>query len=192
MVLKRIGRFLIKHDPLVSADAIVVLTGNIPDRVLEAYDVYDKGFSNRIIIVEDNHFGYDEIRKKGILFKSQSEILCSTLVDMGVSSEHIHIIAGKAQSTKDESFILKEYLGRVKSITSIILITSNYHSKRSILIFRKKLKKLQYKVKIISCPSKYTGFDGSYWWKTRSGKKTVLIEYLKLMNFCLSGLKEEV
>jgi len=44
------GRLLVVSDPLPPrADAIVVLAGSIPDRVLEAADLYRTGIAPRII-----------------------------------------------------------------------------------------------------------------------------------------------
>ncbi|HGY11632.1 MAG TPA: hypothetical protein ENK36_04645, partial [Desulfobacterales bacterium] len=42
-LVPRMGTFLVRQDQPEKADVMVILMGNIPDRTLEAYDLYKKG-----------------------------------------------------------------------------------------------------------------------------------------------------
>src|ERR1700675_4384367 len=45
-----VGRWLVVEDPLVHADAIVVLSGRLPERALEAARVYRGGYADQVWI----------------------------------------------------------------------------------------------------------------------------------------------
>ena len=48
------GRFLVKEELPPRADALVILMGNFPERVLQAFDLYRDGRADRIVIVEES------------------------------------------------------------------------------------------------------------------------------------------
>ncbi len=50
-LINHAGFWLVKKDRPEKADAIVILMGNIVDRVLEARDLYAQGYSKNILIV---------------------------------------------------------------------------------------------------------------------------------------------
>ena len=50
LVFFGIGRWLVLQDPLVHADAIVILSGNLPDRALEAARLYGAGYAQQVWI----------------------------------------------------------------------------------------------------------------------------------------------
>ncbi len=183
--LPRLGTWLVRQDKLEKADAIVVLMGNIPDRVLETYDVYHEAYADTIIIVMANRYGIKVFRKTGIFLDGQTSISKKALTAMGVPKRQIVILPGDAKSTFEEAAAVKDYLRKNKRIDTLILITSSYHTRRATLIFNDVFSGLENKVTIISRASKYTGFDAENWWKKRETKKVVLYEYLKLLNFYL-------
>ena len=50
---RKAGNWLVKKDTLENADAIVMLTGSIADRVLEVADLFiNKKMADKVIIVE--------------------------------------------------------------------------------------------------------------------------------------------
>ena len=66
-LLVAMGNFLILRDAPRGADAIVVLSGSIPDRILEAVDLYHAHLAPRIILTRETPLpGLDALRAKGI------------------------------------------------------------------------------------------------------------------------------
>jgi uncharacterized SAM-binding protein YcdF (DUF218 family) len=53
LLLPALGRFLVTEDPAEHADAIVVLAGSYPDRVLEGVELYRQGLAPRIILCRE-------------------------------------------------------------------------------------------------------------------------------------------
>ena len=50
LVFLTIGQWLVVQDPLVHADVIVILSGHIPDRALEAARLYRAGYAGQVWI----------------------------------------------------------------------------------------------------------------------------------------------
>jgi len=77
-------------------------------------------------------------------------------------------------STKTES----EYVGlyfKQKKIRRVVLVTSNYHTRRAASLMRKVNPWLQ--VVVVPAPDQFFTADG--WWKSREGQKTFLLEWMK-------------
>jgi len=102
---------------------------------------------------------------------------------LGVADENRIILEGNAKSTQDEALTIREYIRNNREISSIIIVTSKYHSGRAKKIFRKTLSSLDREINIYSNPSKYDPFNASQWWKDREDIKWVILEYLKLAHF---------
>jgi uncharacterized SAM-binding protein YcdF (DUF218 family) len=180
---RKAGTWLVKKDPPIHSDAIVMLMGSIPDRVLETLDIYKSGYSNRIILVEESMGAYRELEKRGAYITSNTAQCSTTLVKLGVTPDHITCLPGDAQSTQDETVIVREYLRTQPGIDTLTLVSSSDHTRRSSMIFAKAFKKRGMPVVVYCSPSKYTNYTGIGWWKSKEGIQTVMMEYLKIGNF---------
>ena len=184
-LIPNLGKWLVIKDELQESDIIVVLTGSVTDRIMQAVDIYNERYSNKIVFVNSyNKVDYDIFVEKGIdMPPGNAQLSKMAAIDLGVPDENIIILAGNAQSTFDEALIIKEYIRNNNEIESIILVTSKYHSGRAKKIFEKVLNSLDRKINIYSSPSKYDPFNASQWWKNKEDINFVLLEYLKLANF---------
>lgn len=181
-LVPRMGTYLVRQDKLMKGDALVILMGNIPDRTLEALDLYNEGYAPKIVIVMANRYGIEVFRQKGIPLDGQTAIARKALIGLGVPADSIIILPGDAKSTKEEAEAVRKYAERHPQFDTLLLVTSSYHSRRATLVFNKELSNLKNPVKVISCPSHYTGFQSDNWWKDRESAKLVFFEYLKLAN----------
>ena len=77
-------------------------------------------------------------------------------------------------STRSESKFLGSYL-KQHDIRKILLVTSNYHTRRAAKLMRSENPRLD--VIVIPAPDPF--FTPSTWWETRNGEKTFLYEWLK-------------
>jgi len=77
-------------------------------------------------------------------------------------------------STRSETAALGAYL-RQNHAHKILLVTSNYHTRRAAKLMRTQVPDIQ--TVVIPAPDPY--FTPSTWWKTRSGEKIFLYEWLK-------------
>jgi len=180
-ILTGFGRYLVKADNACKADAIVVLMGSIPDRILHAADLYHLGYADTIIMIRSRDFDNREIIDKlGLDIPGGVDINRDLALQLEIPAENIIILDGLAESTWDEAEIFSGYAEN-QEISSLILVTSKYHSRRAALTFTKVLDERN----VISSPSAYDPFDYSKWWQERRSVKYVLLEYQKLLDFFL-------
>ena len=184
LIVPRMGNFLVADDSLENA-TVVVLMGSIADRVLEAADVYNEGYADSVVLVNSYMNGYDKLVERDVIIPGYVDISKMAAMELGIPKDMVVLLDGNARSTRDEAVSIREYLMENKEITTIVLVTSSYHSKRSKLIFSKVLKELDREVKVIARPSKYDDFDPERWWSRREDAKRVVLEYLKLSYFYL-------
>jgi len=183
-LITNLGQWLVVEDQLIESDIIVVLSGSLHDRILQAVDIYNKKYSDKIVLINTYNPNYDIFSKIGLGMPTRyAQLNKIAAINLGVPEENIFILEGNAKSTQDEALIIREYVKNNRAIESIILVTSKYHSGRSKKIFRKALSGLDRGINIYSSPSKYDPFNASKWWRDRKDFKLVILEYLKLVKF---------
>jgi uncharacterized SAM-binding protein YcdF (DUF218 family) len=183
-LMPNLGQWLVAEDDLQASDMIVVLMGSLPDRILQAVDIYNERYSDKLVFVNSYRVGYDIFVERGVeIPPGNAQLSKMAAIDLGVPEENILILEGNAKNTQDEALSIREYIRNNRAIESIILVTSKYHSGRSKKIFRKALSGLDREINIYSSPSKYDPFNVNQWWKDREDIKLVVLEYLKLANF---------
>ncbi len=182
-IVPNLGQWLVVTDELQESDMIVVLMGIVYDRILEVADLYDEGYSNKIVMVNSYIAAKDIIVNRGIKVYGNALLSKMAIIDLGIPEEDVLILEGNSRSTQDEALTIREYIRNKREIESIILVTSKYHSGRAKKIFKKALNVLDREIDIYSSPSKYDPSNANQWWKDREDIKWVVLEYLKLANF---------
>lgn len=182
-MVPNLGQWLVVMDELQESDMIVVLMGSVYDRILEAADLYDEGYSDRIVLINSYITAKDIIINRGIKVYGDTLLSKMAAIDLGIPGEDVLILEGNSRSTQDEALTIREYIGNNREIESIILVTSKYHSGRAKKIFKKALSVLDREIDIYSSPSKYDPSNVNQWWRNREDFKWVVLEYLKLVNF---------
>jgi len=185
LIMRNAGTWLVKNDPPEHADAMVLLMGSIPDRVLQAADVYRQRFAPKLIIVQESMAAYHKLQERGVNFENTTQQCFKTAVQLGIPASEIVILPGDARSTQQEASIVREYIRLHPEITSITLVTSPDHTRRASMIFEKAFSKQHMPVTVHCSPSKYSSYTGIGWWKSKEGIQAVLMEYLKIINFLL-------
>ena len=179
-LISSLGTFLVRQDKLEKADAMVILMGNVPDRATEAYDIYKEAYAREIIVVTPQNNSSKRSRKKKTPLERQTA-LKKALMDMDFLSENITILPGDAKNTYEEAVAVRKYLYNNPGLDTLILVTSNYHSRRASITFEKELSLLNRPTVLISRPSKYSYFNSKGWWKDNKSFKIVFYENLKLL-----------
>jgi uncharacterized SAM-binding protein YcdF (DUF218 family) len=181
-ILTAAARFLIVDDPPVAADAIVVLSGSFPDRILEAVSLYKDGYAAKILLCrEPENRALDRLRARGVQVERGYELDRSVAEQLGVPAAAIQVTDRSAGSTFTEALEVLGYCRR-KGYRSILLVTSKIHTHRASLIYRF-LSGGQ--IRIISRPAREDDFRPDAWWSNRVSTRRVLIEYEKLLVFYL-------
>lgn len=181
-LLTAVGEFLIVQDAPHPADAIVVLSGSLPDRILEAVDLYQAHWAPRIVLTREEPLpGIDALRARGGTLQEHHEQNFSAAVQLGVPTNAIFVMPMPSSSTFAEVEALMRYL-RDLQVRSILLVTSKAHARRATIIFRHVAGNT---VQISVCPSRYDPFAADSWWQNRAFARRVVIEYGKLLTYLL-------
>lgn len=192
---RRAGNWLVTEELPDHADAMVLLMGTFPPRVLQAVDLYHDGSAGKIIIVNEYRGPYKMLTDRGVEVIGTSAQASNALITLGIPSDSITMLPGEAQSTLNEAIVTMDYLSQHPEIRSLIIVSSPSHMRRAKLIFRKAISYSELQVSVFCRPSKYTGFNPDKWWKSKEDIQIVLSEYLKLTSFVLfekKSLKEHL
>jgi uncharacterized SAM-binding protein YcdF (DUF218 family) len=169
-LLQSISRALVHEDPLINAEAIVVLVGSTTgNRVKKAARLYNEGFAEKLIFS-----GFE------VYPETYSSTLMKTYAQkLGVPD--VNIITKNTDeevSTRGESIanlkLLKEH-----QIKNFILVTSSFHTRRAQLIYEQSIADLGYDIKLQISPAKDPLVPIDSWWKLRTGLKIIFYEYVK-------------
>lgn len=185
LFLLRGGHYLVKYDPLQAADALLILTGSKGDRALHAADLFHKQYAPLILIVNDHEPGKEYLSGKGVYLPNAAEITRDLLLQMQLPAGSIQLIPAAAQSTMDEAEALSNWLIQNEQIQSLIIVSSESHTRRAVKIFENRFRKHNLEIAIISAPSPYTGFQPNRWYTHRESAKDVFNEYAKLIWYWL-------
>jgi len=187
---RRVGTWLVKEEIPPHADAMVILMGSFPERVLQAYDSWKTGLAGRIIIVEESMGPFSILEEKGVNIVSNSEQAATSLTELGVPEDSIILLPGDALSTVDEALAVKKYLASTGSADTIVLVSSPAHMRRASMIFRAALKEGRNSVYIGSVPSDYSSFNPDKWWRRKEDIQSVISELVKIGSFRLFEKKK--
>jgi uncharacterized SAM-binding protein YcdF (DUF218 family) len=185
LLFRQAGQWLVQHNELKQADALVILTGSTGDRAQHAADLYHSGLTPLILIVHDYEAGKDYFAARNIYLPNAAEITRDLLVQLDVPDSLIILLPAQARSTRDEAQAMITYLQQHPETTSLLLVSSASHTRRSMIIFHNHFHRHKLQTELISAPSPYTGFKEQRWWKHRESAKDVFNEYTKLLWFLL-------
>src|SRR5437667_5909724 len=99
------GRLLVVADPLPPrADAIVILAGSVPDRTLEAADLYRAGLAPRVVVTRERlPRGQAALRARGVRLPESDELTATALRELGVPPGAIVVLHRRGVSTESEA-----------------------------------------------------------------------------------------
>ena len=177
----RAGRSLIIDEPIRPADALVVLAGARVDRWLEAVDLYREGKGRNILLSP----GYLEpaevnLRANGIHYPAATDLIRDAMVQMGIPAHVITSIPTGMDNTAHEALFAAR-IARERGWTSIIVVTSPYHTRRSLFAFQRELKGTGIDVQVRG--TRYDDVDPDRWWKRRQDFRYVSWELQKYIAY---------
>ncbi len=178
------GRVLVVADPLPPrADAIVILAGSVPDRTLEAADLYRAGLAPRVVVTRERlPRGQAAMRAGGVRLPEGDELTVRALHELGVPPGAIVVLRRRAASTESEARTIARW-ACAHRLRRFIVVTSRAHSRRARLILRQALGA---GIALAMRPSRYDAFAPARWWHVRRDAKIILSEYEKLANYWLA------
>jgi uncharacterized SAM-binding protein YcdF (DUF218 family) len=172
-----VGRWLVVEDPLVKAKAIVVLSGAMPLRAIEAAKLYRGGYAPEIWLTHSTEPG-ETLEEMGIPFAGEDHYDTRVLIHEGVPPEAIHVLEPPIVNTADEIKVAAAALARGNAGT-VIFVTTKVHTRRVRLLWRR-LAPGQGRAIVRAASS--DPFDPRHWWRTTSDALDVVREVLGLLN----------
>jgi uncharacterized SAM-binding protein YcdF (DUF218 family) len=130
-----LGRWLVVEDPLVKARAIVVLSGAMPLRAVEAAKLYRAGYAPEIWLTHPAEPA-ETLRGMGIPFSGEDYYSKLVLIQEGVPPEAIHVLQPPIVNTVDEIRAAADALVPGKN-GSVIIVTTKAHTRRVRLLWRR-------------------------------------------------------
>jgi len=138
-LLTALANFLIVSDPLQKADVIAVLSGAATTRCPKAAELFRDGWAERIVMTKSYYPAEEEaLQRYGIHVLEFHEVCLAILQFLHVPPSAVEVLEGYNDSTAAEAEKLQSYL-RERELKRLLLVTSNFHTRRSRLIFRRRL-----------------------------------------------------
>jgi uncharacterized SAM-binding protein YcdF (DUF218 family) len=182
-LLRYTPKILMMNNQPQPADAIVVLAGGEPGRALGAVDLYRAKMARYVVVTTEEPplppAELQDLQQQGIVLVQSYENYVRILQGMGVPAGNIIRIESYVEDTFDELKKVRE-LCEKRHWTNVLVVTSNYHSRRAQLAADYVLGPSIHAVVITS---KYGGISTDDWWTHAGHVRTFLIEFQKLVAY---------
>ena len=176
-----VGRWLVVEDPLVKSRAIVVLSGAMPVRAIEAANLYRQGYAPEVWLTHSTEPG-ETLEEMGIPFAGEDYYNRLVLIHEGVPAESIRVLEPPIVNTADEIRAIAATLSQGNARgndETVILVTTKAHTRRVRLLWRK-LAAGQGRAIVRAAAG--DPFDPRHWWRTTSDALDVVRETLGILN----------
>lgn len=177
---------LIVEKPLERADAILILGGSSAylERTNKAAEAYKQGIAPKIFLTDDGQKGgWNRQEQRNPFF---AEIARSELIKQGVAEDAIEILPGVVESTHDEARLAAKTL-RERNLKTLLLVTSPYHTRRTLRTFETIFagETGAVEIGVESPPPGFQSPKPAFWWFSAKGWNFVAGEYLKTVYYWL-------
>jgi uncharacterized SAM-binding protein YcdF (DUF218 family) len=168
----RIHSALVVSMPLPQADAIILLAGAYPERAPTAARLFREGIAPRIILTNDGVFSSWSQQYQRNLYNI--EWATELLVTRGVPRQAIVHLPYIGSGTIYDAAAVRTYCRR-NGIGTLLLVTSDYHSRRALWTFRYLFRQDAVTIGIVPVPTSPGGLravqevvtemaKGAYYW----------------------------
>ena len=159
------ARFLVVDDPQKS-DAIVVLAGDTNARPAHALALLRQGMAQRAFL---------DVEVRDQIFDQRLTDLAQKYAASLPEANQISVCPITGLSTAAESDDVNRCL-QSAGVHKVLIVTSEFHTRRALTIFRHRLPNYQFSVAAARNPSQF----GIAWWTHREWAKVTLDEWMKL------------
>ena len=163
--LRWLGERLVYSEPPCKADMIVVLAGDFfGNRIMKAGELVNAGWAPKVLVSGAGLcYGFNE-----------GDLAIQYVVHAGYPADRFVNLPSPARSTAEEAQYVVPELRR-RGVHRFMLVTSDFHTRRSSEIFHKAAPDIPFCV----VASRDNDFSPEGWWHTREGRKIALTEWLK-------------
>jgi uncharacterized SAM-binding protein YcdF (DUF218 family) len=172
-----IGRWLVVEDPLERAQAIVVLSGGMPVRAIEAGTLYRQGYAPKVWLTHSTEPG-KTLEAMGIPFTGEDSYDARILMHEGVPAEAITVLEPAIINTADEIAAVSAALAQEKGST-VIIVTSKVHTRRTRILWHKLAGNRGHAIVRAASEDR---FNPGHWWRSTGDALEVVRELLGIAN----------
>jgi hypothetical protein len=160
------GRWLVVDAPQPS-DLILVLAGETDRRPTHALELLDQGYGRRVMI---------DVSADAKIYDSTQVQLAEKYIQGLRQAASVGICRIEGLSTREEAHDVEKCLAGEEG-RRILIVTSDFHTRRAISIFRQEIRGRSFSVAAARDGTQF----GTRWWTHRQWAKTCLDEWMKLM-----------
>src|SRR6266536_590912 len=160
------GKFLIINRPQ-HADAIVLLAGETDRRPALGLQLLQRGYAPRMVL---------DVPATGKIYQWNMLQLAQQYVHELPQAQSVIICPIYGLSTKAEAQDVSQCLKNL-GVHSVLVVTSDYHTRRALSTFRRELPGMQISVAAATDPQQF----GGSWWQHRQWAKLNFDEWLRLV-----------
>jgi uncharacterized SAM-binding protein YcdF (DUF218 family) len=164
-ILAALGSYLVTAGPPEKADIAFVLAGDFNgNRVLKAAEMIRQGYAPQVLVSGP----------AGLYGHYECDLAIPFAEKAGYPASYFLHLEHHAHSTVEEAGVAVPEFRR-RGAKRVLLISSDYHTRRAARIFHKAAPDITFYV--VAAPDFYFTIDG--WWRNREGRKTFAIEWMK-------------
>jgi hypothetical protein len=158
------GQWLVVDEPRPS-DVLLVLAGGTDRRSARALQLLEQGFGRRVVI---------DVPSAATVFTFSQVELAKKYAESLPQASAISICPIEGLSSRDETRDAEKCLAD-KNAGSVLLVTSDFHTRRALSIFRHELHARSFSVAASYDDTQF----GRKWWTHRQWAKTTVDEWMK-------------
>ncbi|MBM3347947.1 MAG: YdcF family protein, partial [Betaproteobacteria bacterium] len=167
--------WLVRADPPVRSNAIVVLSGDF-QRVFHGAQLYRMGMAPQVIITAPRReAGYRKLDEIGVPSPRQEQLSRDALVRLGVPDSAIRTVGNELHSTAAEAAVIRDALAPG---STLLIVTSPYHTRRAGLVFAERFPAPG--IRMLPDPGEPLP---RRWWTDQDAARKVLMEFAKTLFF---------
>ena len=160
------GRFLLVDQPRES-DVILVLAGETDHRPARALELLNQGYAPRLIL---------DVEAQSKIFQWNESDLAQKYAEGLGRAQSITICRIDGLSTREEAISAARCLRQVGG-KNVLLVTSDYHTRRALSIFKREVPDRNFSVAAAFDAREF----GVKWWQHREWAKVNFYEWLRLL-----------
>ncbi len=166
VLASRAARFLVVDRPQPS-DAIVVLAGETNVRPARALELLRQGVAPRVFM---------DAETRDLIYDQRLTDIARKYVDALPEASRVSVCPVVGFSTNAETDDVNRCLQPLGA-HQVLIVTSDFHTRRALMIFRHRLPQYQFHVAAARNPAEF----GEAWWTNREWAKTIFDEWAKLL-----------
>ena len=172
--LSRYAKWFHLQNATKGADAIICLSGGKFTRVPESLRLWNQGFAPLLFVTDPKprNSNLKDLELSNLKFANE----VTRRMKLSAKWQVLPSTTGGATSTFDEAQDTLSYSEK-KGWKKVILVTDEFHTRRSMLAFTKVFAGSEIQVQIAGAPNEV--FDAMNWWKSDSGILAYFSESIK-------------